>query len=808
MIDMVTNNELPASLLEVMRYRSQTGSESVAYIFRAEGEPDVSITFAELERRAQAIAARLRTFCQPGDRVLLLYPAGIDFITSFFGCVYAGVLAVPTCYPKPKRPMPRLAAIARDSGAQIVLTNSKTLNLVRTARSDETLAALSWIASDKISDDEADQWICPEIHSDDLLFLQYTSGSTNDPKGVMVTNGNLIHNLESIRQGFQVDIDVKDEKGKGVFWLPAYHDMGLIGGVLSSMFVGGQSILMSPTDFLRRPVRWLKAISESGAQISGAPNFAYELCVQKTTKEQCADLDLSSWRLGFCGAEPIRPETLENFIETFAPYGFSADAFYPCYGLAESTLLSAGGDGPSRPTFKIFRREALAENRVEDAHGGDAQDALTLVSCGTARWDQKIEIVDPETRRRCSSNKIGEIWMQGPSIAAGYWNRPEETVTSFQARVADTNEGPFLRTGDLGFVRSGELFVTGRIKDVIIIRGRNLYPQDIERSVASAHPALRLDAGAAFALSINGEEQLGIIHEVERSFRREDLTEVAQLVRRVVLEDHDIDPQVIVLIRHASLSMTTSGKVQRSLCRQQYVDGQLRVEYEWVNKNRQPKSIGHSSPPVVETEALVASVTISSGAAAIDSAVPRGTSLPVRGNGHEINVLETATEQSTNGHSKSQPQNKLKRLEISDHPMTADEMDRLTERIEVWLMDWLVNRANVVQSEIRRDKPFADYGLDSLTAVEMSQDIEDWLGIQVTATVAWNYPTSATMARHLADELAGVSSDETSQHPTAPHLESEDDFEGILTDIESLSDAEVERLLAEQQALKKGNFHG
>ncbi|MBI86299.1 MAG: AMP-dependent synthetase [Planctomycetaceae bacterium] len=780
MIDLVADNPTRiTNLVDLLRWRAAWSPNQVAYTFRVEGEADQSVTYGELDRTARALAVRLAEVTKSGDRALLLFPAGLDFVRAFFGSAYARCLAVPSCYPKPHRPMPRLSAIANDARAVVVLTESRTFDLVETARETSDLGNLDWIKVDELDLELADQWQPARIDSDEVLFLQYTSGSTDDPKGVMVQHRNVLHNLEVIRRGFHLEFSHRNDtdSGKGVFWLPAYHDMGLIGGILTSMYVGGQTLLMSPNDFLRRPARWLEAISQQRALVSGAPNFAYDLCVQKITEEQIADLDLSSWKVGFCGAEPIRPETLEQFAAKFETCGFCPEAFYPCYGLAESTLLAAGGDGPSSPVVRRYLRSALAQHRVTDANGAGANEVVKLVGCGSSRLEQRLEIVHPENRLRCDEDEVGEIWLQSPSIAAGYWNRPEETEEVFNAQLQDGDQGSFLRTGDLGFVHEGQLFVTGRVKEVIIIRGRNLYPQDVEKSVARAHPSLRNDAGATFSLTGSGEERLIVVHEIDRAFRRTDLNEVVHQIRRAIIDEHEVDPHAIVLIRQVSLPMTTSGKVQRSLCRQQYLEGTLRVLEFWKNETSLEQT--QDGPSEKSIAPVVATST-------------------VNGNGRQ-ETRETPSS-NNNGETSSSSTNRLKTapLQLEDRPLTADERDRLSERIEIWLMDWLEKRASVSRDQIHRDKPFAEYGLDSLTAVEMSQDIEDWLGVQVTATVAWNYPTSATMSRYLVQEVAG--SPEQGATPTefvASRLEM--DFDRLLGEVENLTEEEVESLLTQQE---------
>jgi len=462
--------------------------------------------------------------------------------------------------------------------------------------------------------------------------------------------------------------------------------------------------------------------------------------------------------------------------------------------------------------LKRCLRTALARHEVKDANGHSNGNVQKLVSCGRPRLSHQIKIVDPEAQSECGPDSVGEIWLRGPSVAAGYWNRPLETAETFQARLDHNDEETFLRTGDLGFVSEGELYITGRVKDVIIIRGRNLYPQDIERTVSRAHAGLRLDAGAAFAIEVLGEEQLGIVHEVDRSCRHDDLSEVARRVRRLIIEEHEVDPHVILLIRQASLPITSSGKVQRSLCRTLYREGQLKVHHEWVNEQSTRRTTHHAT--VAESSIQSASAADEFSAAATNSdaqakcrqagstiqSTQHGRSRPTNG------ASNTTPAHHGNGTAKTSPGTADSSRPVratpapvmpNDRPMTADEVDRLAERIEIWLMDWLTRRAQVPRNEIRGDKPFADYGLDSLTAVEMSQDIEDWLSVQVTATVAWNYPTSAAMARYLAREVAGVPEDQIA-HSAPAQPQNPSDFEQILGEIENLSDQEVERLLNDE----------
>jgi acyl-CoA synthetase (AMP-forming)/AMP-acid ligase II len=430
------------------------------------------------------------------------------------------------------------------------------------------MQSLRWLATDD-GEDSAGEWHCPETGADALAFLQYTSGSTAAPKGVMVTHANLLHNLAMIYHGLGHTPD-----SRMVLWLPPYHDMGLIGGVLQSLYGGFPAALMPPVSFLQHPADWLRAISHLGADTAGAPNFAYDLCARKITPEELATLDLSNWTKAFNAAEPIRRRTLERFAEVFAPCGFRWEAFYPAYGLAEGTVFVSGGTSTDPPVVLPSRAAELERDRVVAASSTEGKGIRTLVGCGRALADQKIVVVDPDSLTRCPSDRVGEVWVSGPSVAQGYWGKAEETEVTFRAYLADTGEGPFLRTGDLGFLRHGELFVTGRLKDLVIVRGRNHYPQDIEQTVEQSHAVLRPGGCAAFSVQTGDGEQLVVVQELERrGVRSVNTDEVAAAVRRAVAEHHELEVHAVVLIRPGSIPKTSSGKVQRRATRAAYLEG-------------------------------------------------------------------------------------------------------------------------------------------------------------------------------------------------------------------------------------------
>jgi 8-amino-7-oxononanoate synthase len=568
----------PSNLVDLLRHRASHQGNEKAFGFLRDGETDeVSITYAELDRQARAIGAVLESRGMEGERALLLYPAGLDFIAAFFGCLYAQVVAVPAYPPRRNRKMSRIEAIVEDARARVALTTSDVLERIQETLDNEArLRKLTWITTDVLASGTEDDWHPPDVHGDTLAFLQYTSGSTGHPKGVMLAHSNLLHNSAMISY-----VCEHTRSGSGVFWLPSYHDMGLIGGILQPMYFGRPNILMSPMAFLQKPFRWLQAISHYRCTISGGPNFAYDLCVEKITREQRDTLDLSSWTVAFNGAEPIRPDTIDKFSEYFAPCGFCRETFFPCYGLAEATLLVSGGFKSSPPVVRWFDAEALEQNLVVDAIP-DEPGARELVGSGGNLLDQRAIIVDPETETEAPPGRVGEIWVSGPSVAQGYWNNPQETEYTFYARLKDSPSGTFLRTGDLGFFQDGELFVTGRLKDLIIIRGRNHYPQDIEWTVETAHPRLRQDAGAAFSVEVEGRERLVIVHEVDRRGNG-DLAEVTRAIRTRVAAEHDVAVEAVILLQTGSIPKTTSGKIQRHACRAAFLEDSLSSVTAWIS---------------------------------------------------------------------------------------------------------------------------------------------------------------------------------------------------------------------------------
>src|ERR1051326_7140153 len=558
------------TLIELLRSRMHHQPNRRAYTFLIdEGTVESTLTYEELDRKARAIGAWLQLTVVPGARVLLLYPPGLDYIAAFFGCLYAGAIAVPAYPPRNNRNLLRLQTLVRDAQATVALTTSPILSRIAPHSSqDSYLAPLVWQATDQLADCVAEDWHEPSITGEDLALLQYTSGSSSAPKGVMISHHNLLHNERLIQRVFK-----QTDQSVIVGWLPLYHDMGLIGNIIQQMFVGAPCVLMSPTTFLQKPFRWLQAISDYRATTSGGPNFAYDLCVRKINDEQRATLDLSSWRVAFNGSEPVRHESLERFAETFADCGFQRDAFQPCYGLAEATLLVSGRTNSEPLVTTVVQAEALEQNRIVETTSADGR---TLVSCGGSLPEQEIIVVNTQTLTRCAPRSLGEIWVSGPSVAHGYWNDQAKTERTFRAYLPDTGEGPFLRTEDLGFLLRGELFVTGRLKDLIIIRGLNHYPQDIELTVERCHPALRPGCGAAFSVDVDGEEQLVIVQEVDhrQQFRGET---VIESINEAIAGEHEIQAYDIVLVKLGTIPKTSSGKIQRYACREAFLHGALDI---------------------------------------------------------------------------------------------------------------------------------------------------------------------------------------------------------------------------------------
>jgi acyl-CoA synthetase (AMP-forming)/AMP-acid ligase II/acyl carrier protein len=701
---LLTNTLLKTTVVDVLRHRANSQPELTGYTFLVDGETQTdSLTYQTLDLQARTIAAHLQSLNAQGSRALLLYPPGLAFIAAFFGCLYAGVTAVPAYPPQQNQTRHRLQSIVADAQATFALTTSALLADSQIQFADaQQLPPLHWITTDNLPDAAAVDWNAPNLDNTAIALLQYTSGSTGAPKGVMVSHENLLHNATMIQHCFQ-----DGEDSIGVSWLPPYHDMGLIGGILQPLSIGRPMILMSPMAFLRKPVRWLQAISRYRATTSGGPNFAYELCIKKITPADSETLDLSSWQVAFNGAEPIRPQTLDSFAKTFRAYGFHSAAFYPCYGMAEATLMVTGGVRMTPPKICTVDPVALKDKQVIPVEQ-TIQKARKVVGCGQPRLEQKVAIVDPVSETRCGDSKVGEIWVSSLSVARGYWNQPQETERIFNAYVNDTGEGPFLRTGDLGFMKAGELFITGRLKELIIIRGRNHYPQDIEWTVQASHAALRAGGGAAFSIEVNGVERLAIAQEVERSFLRQlPVEEVFSAMRRAVSEHHQLQISAIALLKPGSIPKTSSGKIQRTECRARFMAESLDPLDSWSESSVDFQQVQAAA------EAMLKTLTARSARSSVPS--------------------------ETEGWSGT----RHAALGLSPTP----------EEIETWITANLALYLKIPLDDIDLSEPFSHYGLDSSIAVSLAAELSNWLGQELDPTLFWEYPSIEAVARYLGKRL-------------------------------------------------------
>lgn len=641
----------PHTFDEILRRHAQAQPERVAYTFLNDGEGEVPepIAYAELDQRARAVGARLQTMARHGDRALLLLPPGLDYVVAFMACLYAGMTAVPAYPPRNARNLPRVRAIVQDSHAVVVLTVAAEEARLRALTAEiEDMPPLRWISVDAVPTDEHALWRPSGSDGETLAFLQYTSGSTGVPKGVMVSHANLLDNSERIRQLFQLQ-----DTSVCVSWLPPYHDMGLIGGILQPLYVGISCHLMSPAAFLQRPVRWFEMISRERATHSGGPDFAFDLCARRISPEQCEGLDLSSWHVAYNGAEPVRAGTLDRFVAAFGGSGFRREFFLPCYGLAEATLLVTGTPGV---VTHVVDPAAQEQGRLE---ASTADNARTLVACGP--MDDSVAVVDTATSQPCAEGTIGEIWVNNGGVARGYWQRPEESAAAFGAHTAD-GRGPWMRTGDLGAVYDGRLYVTGRIKDLVILAGRNLYPTDIEGVVQTCGDELRPGFGVAFSIEHEGQERLVVLQELDFR-RRVDAQEMSQRIAGRVAAVFEAVPYSVRLLKTGSLPVTSSGKLRRRDARAMYLAGAF-----------------DDAPGLVPTPTAAAQ--------------PAGS--------------------------------------------VAD-----------WLIQRIAARLRTAPASIDLDRPFVEFGLGSVEAVEMSAALEAWLGSPLPPTLLWDYPNIRLLVQHL-----------------------------------------------------------
>lgn len=580
-----------SNLVELLRLRAAETPDKIAYTFLVDGEtPGKTLTYAEFYRQAEQFGHRLQAMASVGDRALLLFRPGLDFLPAFFGCLSAGVIGIPAPPPdaaRLKRTMPRLNGILSDADASIILGNDDLLALVKEQIEQEfPTRELKYLGSSLVEEEyRDDRRFVPTPH--DLAFLQYTSGSTGAPKGVMVSHENVLANC-SVVEGWSKF----SSESIAVTWMPYFHDYGLIEGLLQPFYSGATCYVMSPLSLVKKPVRWLRAISDLKATHSQGASFAYDLCVRRIKSEEREGLDLSRWVSAEIGAEPIRFELLKEFFSLFNECGLSWSTLSPGYGLAEATLVVSVTPPGRNPYIFMADGDALERGRAVPANPGSRE--RPIVGVGPTVPTVTAKIVNPESGEALPDGTIGEIWLSGPSVAQGYWKKSPETEETFKAKIRDETDTRFLRTGDLGFLSSSELYITGRLKDLIIINGLNFYPQDVERAVEHTDDGLCRNSGAAFSIDVSGREELVLVQEVSR--RAAKTANVASLISRIksaVLEQFDVAPYAVVLIAQGSISKTTSGKIARKAVRSAFIDGTLTVVGEWTQ------------PPVVGVEGAV-----------------------------------------------------------------------------------------------------------------------------------------------------------------------------------------------------------
>ncbi len=580
-------NRAPASIVEQLQIRALTCPDLRIFTFLERGEREAgSLSLAELDCRARFLAAKLLERSLEGKPLLLLYRPGLDFILAFLACLIARAIPVPVSAPQPNRPMPRFDALLEDAGVAAVLTTENfQQNLLSRPEAHPRMKRLLWLATDRMVFHEVPLPTFPEVRGSDLAYLQYTSGSTSRPKGVRVTHGNLLANLAELEEALDLRADSVIAS-----WLPHFHDMGLVFGILLPLYSGIPTILMAPIAFIQKPIRWLQTLTRYRVTHGGGPNFAFDLCVSRTDAARRKGLDLRSWRAAFNGSEPIRVETFQRFCTTFAAYGFKETAFCPAYGLAEATLLVTVNKPGKAAKFPRLRARDLEEGRVREASDPN-EPSRCLAGCGSLFGATRVRIVDPVTRQLREPGEIGEIWVSGPSVAGGYWRKPEASERDFTARIDESGEGPFLRTGDLGCWFRGELLITGRLKDLIIVAGRNYDPADIELTASGCHPALQASSCVAFSVEGEQGERVVLMAEVVRSYKPEQdasglekgtgarsgrilvPASLIKTIRSAVSEHHQLPLNAVVLLKSGALPKTTSGKIQRHLCRQAFLDG-------------------------------------------------------------------------------------------------------------------------------------------------------------------------------------------------------------------------------------------
>jgi acyl-CoA synthetase (AMP-forming)/AMP-acid ligase II/acyl carrier protein len=707
-----------ATLVEALRWRALHQSADTFIRFLADGENETStLSFSELDREARRVAAKLQLALEKGDRALLCYAPGLEFLTAFLGCLYSGVIAVPIFPPTNERGIKRLESLVGDAGAKAVMTTSEIARATETqVKNLPELGKLRWISTDRLEKGTETDWMEFNPGDEDVAFLQYTSGSTGNPKGVIVTHRNITSNIRMIIQCMEVSPETKM-----VSWLPVYHDMGLIGCLLMPVYAGISVVLMPPVAFIEKPLRWLAAISKYRGTLVTAPNFAYELCVRKVKPEQVHQLDLSSIKVMGNGAEPIRSDTLDRFSTLFAKAGFRSSAFFPCYGLAEATLIVSGGPVSLEPSRLSLEKSELESLRVRES---SMPTAKTLVSCGRVCEGQQVMIVNPENGEPCGQGGIGEIWVAGPNVANGYWNKPEPTKNHFAASLKQKGKG-FLRTGDLGFIWNSELYVAGREKDLIIVMGRNHYPQDIELTVERAHQAIRPGNVVAFAAEGSQREELWVVCELERTAVESLPADLPNTILSAVAHEHELQIARIFFVKAGSLPKTTSGKLQRGLTKRKVSNGEIEVVSQWNQPER-------SYQPLIPSTHSAKSISTDG------TAKPPTT--PTLSQKPDASAIVKKPVQITKSTHKTVEK------KVGDSPSA--------EKIREQLLRWFSKAAEIPMNSIDPAQPLVAYGMDSLMAFELGCVIEEQYRFKVPSSLPFDYPTLDGVVEYLSKRIA------------------------------------------------------
>lgn len=686
------------NLADLLDWRQSTQGQKEAFEFiTGDNETGDIITYAELADKAlQVSAALIAKTVEPGDRVMVVLTPGLDLIANFMGVIYAGASVTLAAPPTNGKQLESFLAIAEDLMPKAVITSSNLLEKLTAQIGVDALPDSLAILTIEDILHEPNRKRVAEIDPENTVLIQYTSGSIGKPKGVMISHKNIMHNSMIIQQSF-----FHTSKSRGLIWLPPYHDMGLIGGIIQPIYAGFLTTLMSPRTFVQRPFRWLNLIGKKKVTTSGGPDFAYDLCIKRISAEERAQLDLSSWQVAFNGAEPIKASVLKRFTETFAPADFTIAKFFPCYGLAESTLYVTGINKLESPVILKANQAALLENRFEPEEEGPH---LELVSCGVTYYDATMKIVDPETRQICRHREVGEIWVASNSNGQGYFNKPVETAETFAAQTEPSDGLTYMRTGDLGFTHRSQLFVTGRLKNMIIVNGKNHYPQDIEQTALETHSGLAPGKSAAFGVTTETGEKLVLVQEVKRKAMKEiDSKALINEIMTRVFDRHDIPISTILLMEPGGVPITANGKVRRAVCKKQYMANELIAWASWNEPERPIEAL-----PEAPTPAL---------------AKPKST--------------------------REKPQSHLWEL-------VTQGGEKAFEAIKDHILDNIAKEVAIDKEEIDADMHFGLYGLDSVSAVQLITLLEDELDnrVEIDPTVLWDYPNLNAISTYLTEFLS------------------------------------------------------